>query len=139
MTACLLVNGDWLLTPQRVAIHVPTQTAVVADLHLGYDMVRLWGGDAVPAVSLDEQLAPLGRAIAEHAIGRLIVAGDLVESGHCQDLIPGFRDWLREKGVYWAGLAPGNHDQGLIDVPLCSDGVALNEWTVVHGDGALPV
>src|SRR5436309_2915696 len=28
------VNKDWLLTPQRAALHLPTATAVIADLHL---------------------------------------------------------------------------------------------------------
>jgi hypothetical protein len=31
----MLVHAEWLLTAQRVAVHLPTQTAVAADLHLG--------------------------------------------------------------------------------------------------------
>ncbi len=34
------VLDEWLLTPWRGAIHLPTATAVVADPHLGYDRVR---------------------------------------------------------------------------------------------------
>ena len=40
------VHEDWLLTAQRVAIHVPTRTAVLADLHLGYDAARQRRGEA---------------------------------------------------------------------------------------------
>src|SRR5438067_991701 len=35
---------DWLLTPQRVAVHRPSGSAVVADLHLGYGQARRRGG-----------------------------------------------------------------------------------------------
>ena len=40
---------NWLLTPERAAIHLPTATAVLADLHLGYNEVRCGTGEAVPA------------------------------------------------------------------------------------------
>ena len=34
------VFTDWELTPDRAAVHLPTRTAVVADLHLGYAEAR---------------------------------------------------------------------------------------------------
>src|SRR5438270_5847367 len=36
----MIVHEDWLLTPVRAAVHLPTATAVVADLHLGYELAR---------------------------------------------------------------------------------------------------
>ena len=45
----MLVHDEWLLTAQRAAVHLPTATAVIADLHLGYDQVRRRGGEAVPS------------------------------------------------------------------------------------------
>ena len=36
----LLHQDEWLLTPERVAVHLPTSTGVVADLHLGYEEAR---------------------------------------------------------------------------------------------------
>jgi metallophosphoesterase superfamily enzyme len=51
------VLDDWLLTPERAALHVPTATAVIADLHLGYAQARQQCGDAVPTADLDQQLA----------------------------------------------------------------------------------
>ena len=53
------VLDDWLLTPSRTAIHLPTATAVIADLHLGYDRVRRRGGEAVPTLSVAQDLDPL--------------------------------------------------------------------------------
>src|SRR5207248_4306827 len=73
------VLGDWLLTPQRVAVHLPSATGVVADLHLGYGQARRASGEAVPAPPLAAQLAPLRRALALHGARRLVVAGDLLE------------------------------------------------------------
>ena len=53
----MYVHEDWLLTPYRAAIHLPTATAVIADLHLGYDQVRQRGGEAVPSSSFEDIVA----------------------------------------------------------------------------------
>lgn len=135
------VLGDWLLTPQRVALHLPTGTAVVADLHLGYDAARRRRGEAVPARPLGEQLAPLGLALARHGCRRLVVAGDLLEDGGCRDVLAELHAWLGAAGVELVGVVPGNHDAGLSgadELPLAPEGVRLGEWRVVHGDGELP-
>jgi putative SbcD/Mre11-related phosphoesterase len=136
------VLGEWLLTPERVVLHLPTATAVAADLHLGYDEARRRRGEAVPARSLDEQLGPLGRALARHGCRRLVVAGDLLEDGRCHETLAGLRAWLRTAGVDLVGVVPGNHDAGLSEAagewPVCSEGLRLLEWHVVHGDGELP-
>ena len=47
---------DWQLTPEGAAIHPGEQTAVVADLHLGYEWARGAAGDCVIAHSLGETL-----------------------------------------------------------------------------------
>jgi uncharacterized protein len=140
MTNCVLANADWLLTAQRVAIHVPTATAVVADLHLGYDLTRLCGGDAAPVVPMEQQLEPLRQILSERGIHRLLVAGDLVEGACGQSLIPAFQTWLRECDVEWIGIVAGNHDAHLSfdGFPSIQRGFKLGEWTVVHGDEALP-
>ena len=56
------------------------RTAVIADVHLGYEWARGSAGDCVPAHSLDETLARLERLLDRAPIARLVVAGDLVES-----------------------------------------------------------
>jgi putative SbcD/Mre11-related phosphoesterase len=135
------VLGEWLLTPERVALHLPTATAVVADPHLGYDEARRRAGEAVPPRSPDEQLTPLGRVLARHGCRRLVVAGDLLEDGRCRDALSAFRSWLTAAGAQLVGLVPGNHDVGVAeagDFAVCAEGVRLGDWRVVHGDRELP-
>jgi len=136
------VHTDWLLTPERAALHLPTATAVLADLHLGYDQARRRRGEAVPLFSLDEVVATLGPLFARHAVRRLVIAGDLVEDGHGEAPVGEFLDWLKGTGVELAGVVPGNHDRGLerdpSRLPLCPEGFQLGRWRVFHGDGKLP-
>jgi putative SbcD/Mre11-related phosphoesterase len=140
MRTCLQVHGEWLLTPERVGIHLPTGTAVAADLHLGYDQARIRAGDAVPTVPLEEQLAPLRQIILHHGIRRLAVAGDLVEDARCGEVVPRLLEWLANAQVELVGIVPGNHDEGmrLNGAPLLAKGLSLGVWHVVHGDKRLP-
>ena len=135
------VLDDWLLTPSRAAVHLPTATAVVADLHLGYSEARRRAGEAVPARDVAAALAPLAAALATHRVRRLVVAGDLFESGHDAAVAADLRAWLDGAGVGLAGIVPGNHDGDLsvsTDLPLCLGGFDLGDWRIVHGDGPLP-
>jgi metallophosphoesterase superfamily enzyme len=137
----VLVHDDWLLTPERAALHVPTGTAVVADLHLGYDGARRRAGEAVPSVPLPEVLAPLRRLLARHRCTRLVIAGDLFEDAWCPELARELDGWLDGMGVKLAGVVPGNHDRGLTAVAgwlLFPDGLDVGCWRIVHGDGSLP-
>jgi putative SbcD/Mre11-related phosphoesterase len=133
---------DWLLTPARAAIHLPTRTAVVADLHLGYDRVRHRGGEAVPHRAIAAELAPLRDLLRRESITRLVVAGDLFEDARCarDAMLEELRAWLIETGTDLVAVVPGNHDRGLAtsSLPVVADGVELGRWRVVHGDRALP-
>jgi putative SbcD/Mre11-related phosphoesterase len=136
------VLDDWLLTSARAAIHLPTGTAVVADLHLGYRETRRQRGDAVPLVPLAAVLAPLQHTLARLGVSRLVVAGDLFEARPQESLLAEVRAWLAGAGVELVGLVPGNHDRGLTGAeelgPLCPEGMELGRWRIVHGDGELP-
>jgi putative SbcD/Mre11-related phosphoesterase len=137
------VLNDWLLTPWRVAVHLPDATAVVADLHLGYDRVRRRGGEAVPVRTVRDELSPLLRALRDTGARRLVVAGDLFEDARVEraELIEEFAAWVADAGVELAGVVPGNHDRGLGDceaLRICMAGVELGGWLVVHGDGEVP-
>ncbi len=145
------VLDDWLLTAERVAIHGPTATAVVADLHLGYAEARRRGGEAVPSDSLDEQLAGLRRVLGQYHVQRLVIAGDLLEDGNCRQALAAFHEWLKQTRVELA-VVPGNHDRNLgdngwgVDSPrkvgdpqwIYPNGFALDGWQVLHGDGVIP-
>lgn len=103
----------WELTPWRAAVHRPTATAVIADLHLGYLAARQAGGEAVPDAlpgGMNHRLRELAQACG---LRRLIIAGDLVERGKVAGAaVEAFvRPW-REGGVELHHVA-GNHDAGL--------------------------
>jgi metallophosphoesterase superfamily enzyme len=131
--------GDWLLTPQRAAIHLPSSTAVVADLHLGYGHARRRQGEAIPDWGLEEVRGILGPLTSRPDVRGLVIAGDLVENGAGLSLITAFVAWLRDTGVELLGIVPGNHDRGLDrhtgGLPLYPQGMMLGRWRVIHGDG----
>lgn len=134
------VLGDWLLTPQRAALHEPTATLVIADVHLGYGRSRQSRGDAVPEVLVADVLAPLSPLVGRGA-RRLLVAGDLFEAGYAASLADQLTTWCQRIGLEVVGLVPGNHDRLTAERPglaLFPEGYLLGEWRVVHGDGATP-
>lgn len=139
------IGREWLLTAQRVAVHVPTRTAVVADLHLGYAEARRRRGEAVPHECIFDILEPIERVRQQHAAERLIVAGDLLEDGACREALKAFLDWLDQRKIDLIALVPGNHDLKLTlsasatsRLPLYPEGVSLGDWRIVHGEGRLP-
>ena len=138
----MLVHDEWLLTPQRVAVHRPTATAVLADLHLGYNEARRRDGEAVPPADLRFILAPLRSVIAAQAVRQVVIAGDLFEAGPLADLAADLLAWMTGAGVELAAVVPGNHDRGLAaggyGLPIHPDGCMVGRWRVVHGDGRLP-
>jgi len=136
------VFKEWLMTPQRCAVHVPTATAVVADLHLGYNEARCRFGDSVPYGNLETLLSPLAQAFSAHDIRRLVIAGDLFEAAYCETLAGQLLRWLKTVHVELTAVIPGNHDRGLREaasqLPVYAEGYRLGGWQVAHGDGKLP-
>lgn len=133
----LRVHDDWLLTPYRLAIHEPTATAVIADVHLGYSDARRRSGDAVPLPGVETTLAPLRQAARRFAFTQLLVAGDLFEQGFRPESYADFVTFLERLRIGWLGLVPGNHDRGLPsddDIPIWPDGYTLGDWCVTHDE-----
>lgn len=138
-----LVSRDWWLTPERVAVHRPSATAVIADVHLGYHEARRQQGEAIPVPSVEDALAPLVRVCQRYDLKHLVVAGDLFEKTFCPILWRALLAALASMHVRLAALVPGNHDRRLPDgledeSPIFPDGFPLDDWLVVHGDGVLP-
>ncbi len=129
---------EWLLLPQRVALHEPSATAVLADVHLGYSQVRQKLGDAVPLRGVEEEMQPLVAAAGGHRIQQLIVAGDLFERGYDDECFRRFQEMLQSLHIRFAGLVPGNHDRGIETrahlMPIWPQGFDLFGWHICHGD-----
>jgi putative SbcD/Mre11-related phosphoesterase len=142
--ASVPVFEAWELTPEGAAIHRGERTAVIADLHLGYEWARGAAGDCVPAHSLDETLGRLGRLLGRAPIARLVVAGDLVESPRpCRRTAADLRrllGWLAPRGVSLVVLE-GNHDrspwaasrQAAPAIPPLPATCTVGGWTIGHG------
>ncbi len=135
-------HDEWILTPQRTAVHKPTATAVIADLHLGYPFVRREKGEAVPLGNLEETLAPLASVLASLEVSRLVVAGDFCEGKLNAGLSREFLEWLKETRVELVGIVPGNHDRRWAKdnspFPVYSKGISLGRWLVLHGHEKCP-
>lgn len=130
----MLVQEEWLLTPFRAAVHVPSATAVVADLHLGYDALRRESGEAIPDMGWLQTRKRLDELINRHQIARLIVAGDLIENARRPEAAHEVAQWLYGLGIAFE-LVPGNHDRGLPPVTgltLWPRGRQLSRWTILH-------
>ncbi len=126
--------GGWTLAPEGAAVHQGETTAVISDVHLGYEWARGRGGDLIPAHSLAETLAKLEGLLARTRIGRLVVAGDLVESAlPCPRTARdarGLAAWLADRGVSLVALS-GNHDPPRR--PPLPPTLDVAGWTVGHG------
>jgi uncharacterized protein len=133
--------GDWILTPEGAAIHAGERTAVIADVHLGYEWARGAAGDCVPAHSLEETLTRLTAILSRATIARLVVAGDLVESARpCRRTAADVRrlhDWLESRGVTLLALE-GNHDRGRIRLGRASTPGVTSSSSPAPGSGHLP-
>ena len=138
----MIVWDDWLLTAARAAVHLPTGTAVVSDLHLGYADVRRRGGEAVPLRPVAASLHDLRVLLHEKAVEHLVLAGDVFEAAASPDLCGELLRWIEGIGVRSVRVLEGNHDRGLSKAPEplrpVRPPVLLGEWQVVHGDGDLP-
>ncbi len=139
---------SWQFMPEGAAIHKGSRTAVIADVHLGYEWARGAAGDCIPAHSLDETVERLARVVARGDIERLVVAGDLVESSRpcLRTAADVFRltQWLADRGVRLV-LTLGNHARGLAEAvpraagiahaeaPVLTQSLCIDGWTIVHG------
>ena len=123
-------------------MHLPSATAVIADVHLGYGEARHRGGEAVPCQGAATVLDPLRPMLLAHSVRRLVIAGDLFEAGPVASLVKELLAWSAEVGSELFAVVPGNHDRHLAakapHLPLYPDGVMVGRWHVVHGDKPLP-
>ena len=134
----------WEFTPEGAAVHRAVETAVIADLHLGYEWARGAGGDCVMAHSLAETLGRLSSLLARMTLSRLIVAGDLLETSrpcpHTSRDVEYLRSWLTDRGVDLVVLE-GNHDVCVASrakrapdvLDRLPETCTVAGWTIGHG------
>jgi uncharacterized protein len=106
----------WQFMPEGAVVHHVEQSAVIADVHLGYEWARGKAGDCVVEHSLRETLLRLQSLLARTTFSQLIVAGDLVESPrpcpHTAEDSRRLTAWLADRGVSLL-ILEGNHDVSL--------------------------
>ncbi len=134
----------WELSPEGAAIHQGERTAVIADLHLGYEWARGAAGDCVVAHSLNETIAGLSALLSRARVDRVIVAGDLVESPlpcrRTRNDVRALRQWLAARSVELVVLE-GNHDRGIRHAAEATawsetrlaESCNVASWTIGHG------
>lgn len=143
----LFAFEDWLLMPEGGLYHQEEATAVIADVHLGYEWARGKAGDSVPAHSLHETLTRLDslhRRIPDR-LSTLLVAGDLVESGRaCRRTSNDVRllqSWLEAREIEFVRLS-GNHDPrpaGSVGEQVAQREIfRVASWTIGHGHRPIP-
>ena len=131
-----MIDGPdgWKLAPEGAAVHPAEKTAVIADVHLGYEWARASGGDCLPRTRWPRRWPSCSSLLGRAPIGRLVVAGDLVESpGPCRRTASDVRslfEWLDERGVELVPVL-GNHDPQTGPAPPSTLEVA--GWTIGHG------
>jgi putative SbcD/Mre11-related phosphoesterase len=120
-------------------VHLEERTAVIADVHLGYEWARGGGGDSLPAHSLRETLKKLESLFANLRLDRLIVAGDMVESAapfkRTASDLRRLSEWLNARHVELVVLQ-GNHDPPRR--PALSQTIEVAGWTIGHGHHPIP-
>ncbi len=129
-------DGAWLLTSQGALVHAGSHTAVIADLHLGYEWARGRQGDLLPAHSLEQTHARLKALFETLPIRRVVIAGDFFESRRpclrARKEAEALASWIDRQGVDLVALR-GNHDP---ENTLAGSTLVLAGWTIHHGDQA---
>lgn len=131
--------GDGLVATAEGALWIPdAETAVVADLHVGYEAFHAARGQAVPRVEACELAAVLARIVGRLGARRVVVAGDVKHAfarpvaGERADLAR----VLAGAGDAEVVLVEGNHDVGLAratDLAVHADYSASPDVLVAHG------
>lgn len=127
-----------MLRRDGTAFHAPTQTVLVADLHLGKAFAFQKGGAAVPEGSTQECLGMLERSVI--GASQLIILGDLWHAASNQSdptnqLLRAWREAHAELNVV---LVPGNHDRRFaqnlagLGIELWPEGTAWESFRIYH-------
>ena len=127
-----------ILTPEKAAII--KNTAIIADLHLGFENVMQDYGIAFPRMQIKDVLESVEKLVEKYNIEKLIIAGDFKHE-FSRNLPYEWEDvelFLKTFKNLNIEVVRGNHDNFLAAI-LAKHGVELKEkidvcgWTIVHG------
>lgn len=132
-----VVVDDAILTPEKAAI--VGDTAIIADLHLGFENVMQNKGVAIPRMQVREIVRNVKKIIKRYDINKLIVAGDLKHefSKNLPYEWEDVREFVESLDVELE-VVRGNHDNFLASI-LAEYGIELKEYVkvgkyyVIHG------
>jgi DNA ligase-associated metallophosphoesterase len=112
-------DADIVLLPGRAALVPASATLLVADLHLGKAAAFRKAGIPVPEGSAQRDLARLADLVVRHAVGRLLVLGDLfhARSGCTEQVRAEFAATRARLTGTEVVLVLGNHDRPLGPLP----------------------
>jgi DNA ligase-associated metallophosphoesterase len=102
-------NQQFLLSPDKVLVHVDSNTGFVADLHLGKTAHFRKAGIAIPTAIINEDLSRLEYIIDKYQLTTLFFLGDLFHAqiNHEWEI---FKAFLRDHKNIAFILIKGNHD-----------------------------
>lgn len=113
-----LADESLVLMSQRAVWWADRTTAFVADLHFGKEAT--FRSAAIPVPDQTQRtLQQLSALIAETAMKRLVILGDLIHSrrGRCERTFAMITDWRARHSDLDIDLVRGNHDQSSGDPP----------------------
>ena len=126
--------APWLLSPAGAIYHPGQQAAVIADMHLGYELTRGQAGDTLPSFETAREIRSLADFLNTIPVKKLIIAGDLVESRRnarlYQSLITDLYEWILKRDIEPVFLS-GNHDPS--GHHLFTDNYIIDHWQIIHG------
>ena len=129
----------WLLTPEGAVVQEDERTAVIADVHLGYEWCAVQGATVSPRTRSRKRWPSWRGCWRVSKLDRLVVAGDLVESPkpcrRTEQDVAILEGWLAARGVSLVVLA-GNHDPARSRAGSATLEVA--GWTIAHGHRPVP-
>lgn len=105
----LPLTPDLAAAPQRFLWHAPTRTAVLADLHLGYEAALARAGTPMPEFTT-APLTAAWHAILARRPARIIVAGDLFHTDAPAPAAVALAAGLFAAAPCPVAITPGNHD-----------------------------
>ncbi|WP_456469360.1 metallophosphoesterase [Archaeoglobus sp.] len=132
-----VVINSICLTPEKAAI--VDNTAIIADLHLGFENVMQNRGVAIPRMQVKEIVEDVKKIIDKYNVNKLIVAGDLKHefSRNLPYEWEDVREFIESVDVNLE-VVRGNHDNFLASI-LAEYGIELKEYVkvgdyyVIHG------